>query len=222
MEETKVSTRNSLLTRVTKRMLVRAHADGTERGEALPDGIEQDVTAVGPISYITSDTQAQWYCIQTRPRHEKKVNEDLQSLGFSTYLPLMDQIHQWSDRRQSVEVPLFPRYLFLRSEYTAQVHHAVIRRWGVNQFVGIRGIALPIPDHEIASIEILLRRHVPVEPHPFLKVGERVRCKGGALDGLEGILVAKNRDYSLVVSIELLQRSLAVRIEGYDLELVKQ
>ncbi len=203
-------------------MRVCAHARGTEKGGAVPEGIVQDVAAGPPVSCLTRDDRARWYSIQTRPRHEKKVNEDLRSLGFSTFLPLMGQIHQWSDRRQAVEVPLFPRYLFLRSEYTPQVHHAVIRRWGVNQFVGIRGKALPIPDHEIANIELLLRRRVPVEPYPFLKVGERVRCKGGALDGLEGILAAKNKDYSLVVSIELLQRSLAVRIEGYNVELVRQ
>ena len=181
------------------------------------------VGVTGPsVGSAAADDRRQWYSIQTRPRHEKKVHEDLQTLGFSTYLPLMDQIHQWSDRRQTVQVPLFPRYLFLRSEYTPRVHHAVIRRWGVSGFVGIRGNALSIPDQEIANIELLLKHRVPVEPYPFLKVGKRVRCNGGALDGLEGILVAKNKDYSLVVSVELLQRSLAIRINGYDLEAVQQ
>ncbi len=165
---------------------------------------------------------ARWYAIQTRPRHEKKVDEDLQSLGFSTYLPQMKQLRQWSDRRQTVELPIFPRYLFIHSAYSPDVHHTVISRWGVCNFVGIRGQALSIPDQEIANIETLLERQLPVEPYPFLSVGARVRCRGGALDGLEGILVGKNKDWSLVVSLQLLQRSLAVRVFGYDVELVPQ
>jgi transcription antitermination factor NusG len=202
--------------------LVCAFANGTEKGGAVFTGLDEAIGGASGSALTVSADASKWYSVQTRPRHEKKVNEDLQSLGFSTYLPLIEAIHQWSDRRQAVHVPLFPRYLFLRSQYTPQVHHTVIRRWGVNNFVGIRGKAVAIPDVEIANIELLLQRRVQVEPCPYIQVGERVRCRGGALDGLEGILVGKNRDYSLVVSIELLQRSLAVRIEGYDLELVKK
>ena len=195
--------------------------DGTEKGGAVLFSTCHGVRFEQPRSSVGGDHSPKWYSIQTRPRHEKKVNEDLRSLGFSTFLPLQQKIHHWSDRKQAVEIPLFPRYLFVRSEYTPEVHHIVIRRWGVTGFVGVRGKALPISDVEIANIELLLRSNAWVEPCPYLKIGERVRCRGGALDGLEGILVGKNRDYSVVVSIELLQRSLAVRIEGYDLELVK-
>jgi transcription antitermination factor NusG len=159
-----------------------------------------------------------WYAIQTRPRHEKKVDADLRSRGFWTFLPTIEQIHQWSDRRKKVQVPLFSRYLFIRSLYKPEVHHAVISLPGVNGFVGVRRQALPIPDSEIANVQLLLTHKIPLEPYPFLKVGQRVRCRGGVLEGLEGILVSKNKDYSVVVSVELLQRSLAVHISGYNFE----
>jgi len=163
-----------------------------------------------------------WYAIQTRPRHEKRVHEGLRSLGFWSFLPMVEQVHQWSDRRQKVQVPLFSRYLFIQSLYNPEVHQAVIKLPGVNGFVGASKQALPIPNSEIATIQLLLSRRIPVEPHPFLKVGQRVRCRGGALDGLEGILVSKKKDYSVVVSIELLQRSVSVHINGYDLEPVRE
>lgn len=166
----------------------------------------------------SAENELSWYAIQTRPRHEKKVDEDLRARGFWTFLPLIEQVHDWSDRRQKVQVPLFSRYLFIRSLYHPEVHHAVIRISGVAGFVGVHRQALPIPDSEIAAIQLLLSRKIPVEPHPFLKIGQRVRCLGGALDGLEGILVSKNKDYSVVVSVELLQRSLSVRIDGYNFE----
>ncbi len=180
----------------------------------MPAGIEMDGTV--------NEHAVRWYAIQTRPRHEKKVDEDLKSLGFSTYLPLIKQIRQWTDRRQAVEVPIFPRYLFIHSAYSPHMHQSVISRWGVCSFVGIRGQALPIPDQEIANIEILLKSGVPAEPFPFLNIGDRVRCRGGALDGLEGILVSKNKDYSLVVSFELLRRSLSVRLFDFEVEPVQQ
>jgi transcription termination/antitermination protein NusG len=164
------------------------------------------------------DVKPSWYAIQTRPRHEKKVDADLRALGFCTFLPMTEQIHRWSDRRQKVQVPLFPRYLFLRSVYEPNVHHTVISFPGVDGFVGVRGRALSIPDCEIANVQLVLTQKIPFEPYPFLKLGQRVRCRGGALEGLEGILVAKSKDYSVVVSIELLQRSLAVRIDGYNFE----
>lgn len=195
-----------------------ARPDGTEKGGAMAVSYEPDVA----VEESDSNEGVRWYAIQTRPRHEKKVDRDLRLVGFSTYLPLIKQIRQWSDRRQAVQLPLFPQYLFIHLAYSPHVHQAVISRWGVCNFVGIRGKALPIPDQEIANIEILLERRLQVEPYPFLRVGARVRCRGGALDGLEGILVGKNKDSSLVVSLNLLQRSLAVRVVGYDVELVRQ
>lgn len=86
--------------------------------------------------------------------------------------------------------------------------------------MAINGLAVPIPDKQIEDIQALLATEAACTPYPFLKVGRRVRIRGGSLAGVEGILVAKNADRSLVVSIELIQRSVAVRIDGYDIETV--
>ena len=159
-----------------------------------------------------------WYAIHTRARHEKSVTAQLQLLGVTTFLPLIRQTHRWSDRQKTIQCVLFDCYAFVCLESYAQKHLPIVKTPGVLGFVGIGGVGLPIPDIEIESIRTLLANNIPCTPYPFLRTGRRVRIRGGCMDGLEGILVAKNSDQSLVVSIEMIQRSLAVRIEGFDLE----
>jgi transcription antitermination factor NusG len=159
-----------------------------------------------------------WYAIHTRARHEKSVTAQLQGIGVTTFLPLMRQTHRWSDRQKTVECVLFDGYTFVCLESYAQKHLPIVKTPGVVGFVGIRGVGLPIPDKEIEDIRSLLANNIPCTPYPFLRTGRRVRIRGGCMDGLEGIFVARNSDQSLVVSIGMIQRSLAVRIDGYDLE----
>jgi transcription antitermination factor NusG len=161
--------------------------------------------------------QAQWYAIQTRPRHEKKVTAELTEKHIDSYLPLLNQMHRWSDRRKLVQVPLFPGYVFVRANLDPEIRVAVLRSCGAIAFVGPQREPLPIPDSEIEDIRTLLLTKVPLTPFPFLKIGQRVRVRGGALDGLEGILVT-NGHRRLVISVESIQRSLSITIEGYDLE----
>jgi len=96
----------------------------------------------------------------------------------------------------------------------------VLRTTGVFGFVGAKGNGAPIPDKEIEDIQTLIGASVPFSLYPFLQVGRRVRIRGGCLNGIEGILVAKNEDQSVVVSVELIQRSLAVRVSGFSLEMI--
>ena len=117
-----------------------------------------------------------------------------------------------------VQLPLFPTYVFVRIPETLDTRRAVLSTNGVTSFVGGRGSGVPIPECEIESVRTLLTRDVSFQVHPFLNVGQRVRVRGGSLDGVEGILLAKNDDLSLVVSIQILQRSLSVRIAGYQVE----
>jgi hypothetical protein len=102
----------------------------------------------------------------------------------------------------------------------AEERLAVLQTPGLVGFVGIRGLGLPIPDKEIEDIQTLLAQSITCALYPFIRMGQRIRIRGGCLDGVEGILVAKNSDRSLVVSIELIQRSVAVRIDGYDVETI--
>ena len=142
----------------------------------------------------------------------------LEEKGLTTFLPLVTEVHRWSDRRKVVELPLFSCYAFVHMAASAEARLDVLQTRGVIGFVGIHGVGIPIPDKEIEDIKTLLARDAPCTPYPFLKLGKRVRIRGGCFDGVEGILVGKNRDRSLVVSIELIQRSVAVRIDGYDVE----
>jgi transcription antitermination factor NusG len=159
-----------------------------------------------------------WYAIHTRSRHEKSVTAQLQRTGVTTFLPLVPQTHRWSDREKTVQCVLFDCYTFVCLESYSQEYFHIVQTPGVLGFVGIRGVGLPIPDKEIEDIRNLLANDIPCSPFPFLRTGRRVRIRGGCMDGLEGILAAKNSDQSLVVSIEMIQRSLEICIDGFDVE----
>ncbi len=134
---------------------------------------------------------------------------------METYLPITQDVHRWSDRKKKVEVPLFSCYVFLRCALTPQDRTQVYRIDSALGFVGgSAGVA--IPDDQIENVRMLLSRAAPWRSHPFLKVGQRVRVRGGAFDGVEGIFLSENGDHSLVISIDAIQRSMAVRIDGYD------
>lgn len=161
--------------------------------------------------------EPQWYAVQTRPRHEKKVVAELSEKRVDSYLPLLNEVHHWSDRRKIVQVPLFPGYVFIHAQLDINVRVTVLRTWGALGFVGPQREAISIPESEIEDIKTLLRTKIPLCQYPFLKVGQRVRVRGGALDGVEGILVT-NGQKKLVISVASIQRSLSITIEGYDLE----
>lgn len=159
-----------------------------------------------------------WFAVQTRPRHEKKVAAELHKKGINALLPLCSQKRQWSDREQVVQMPLFSQYVFVRIAQNLDTRISVLRTNGITNFVGTRGIGIPIPNEQIERIETVLAQGISVSPHLFINVGKRIRIRGGALDGLEGILTAVNGDQTLVVSVELIQRSLAIRLTGFAIE----
>ncbi len=166
----------------------------------------------------TEVKQAQWYAVRTRSRHEKLVARQLEKQGIQSYLPVVTKISQWSDRRKQVEEPLFSGYAFVRLDPSSSERVRVLQTQGVVNFVGVQGAGIPIPDREIENINLLLASKIVYEERPFLHVGQRVRVCGGALDGMEGILTAENSDRSVVISIGLIQRSLSVRVAGYNVE----
>lgn len=159
-----------------------------------------------------------WFAVQTRPRFEKKVALELQEKGIHCFVPLQAVKRQWSDRKQLVSLPLFPGYTFVCIAVNQNSQVAVLRTNGVVRLVGSRGVGTPIPDQEIESVQSLIKLNVPFEPYPYLKVGQSVRIRGGALDGIRGILTGINGDQSLIISVELIQRSIAMRVAGFDVE----
>jgi transcription antitermination factor NusG len=159
-----------------------------------------------------------WYAVQTRARHERVVAHRLQEFGISSFLPLVREEHRWSDRKKIVELPLFNCYVFVKMAPTNQHRLRVCQTDGVFQIVGTRGEGIPIPEEQIEAVRALVSQRLPWSVHPFLRIGQRVRIRSGALNGVEGILVARSGERTLVVSVDVIQRSLAVRIEGYDVE----
>jgi transcription antitermination factor NusG len=159
-----------------------------------------------------------WYAVQTRARHEKVVVDRLGEHGVETFLPLATEIRRWSDRKKTIQSPLFNCYIFARIAPTNIDRLRVLKVNGVLGLVGKRGEGTPIPDDQIESVRILVGNGEPWHSHPFLQIGQRVRIRSGALDGMEGVLVSRNGDRTLVISIDAIQRSLAVRVEGYEVE----
>ena len=160
----------------------------------------------------------QWFAVHTRSRHEKVVAQEVRDQGITTFLPLVREERRWSDRRKVVESPLFTCYVFVKMVPRNDERFRVLRVNGVLRFVGSHGVAIPIPDEQIQAVQLLLEKRLPFCSHPFLKIGQRVRIRSGALSGVEGILVARSGERTLVISLNAIQRSLSVRIEGYDVE----
>ncbi|MBI3475550.1 MAG: UpxY family transcription antiterminator [Acidobacteria bacterium] len=159
-----------------------------------------------------------WYALHTRARHERVVEHRLREEGMETFLPTIRETHRWSDRKKVVDVPLFSCYVFVRCTLNADDRTRVHRVDSVLGFVGTRGSGVPIPDEQIENVRAVLSQTTPCRTHPFLKVGQRVRVCGGAMDGVEGVFLSENGDHSLVISVDVIQRSLAVRIDGYQVK----
>ncbi len=160
----------------------------------------------------------EWYAVHTRARHEKTVMTQLEQDGIEALLPTFTQARQWSDRRKVVSLPLFSGYVFVRVSFENGERLRVLRKAGVLGFVGCGRRAVPIPEEQMESVVSLMEEPVDYGPYPYLTVGRRVRIREGALKGLEGILLRVDDQQSLVLSIDLIQRSVKVRIEGYALE----
>lgn len=159
-----------------------------------------------------------WYAIHTYPRHEKKVDRGLRGAGITSFLPLLTQAHRWSDRRQTVDVPLFPCYTFVQIQPVPEARVAVLKTPGVIGLVGKTGEGTAIPDGEVNRVRSVLAERLTCVPYPFLKRGQRVRIRGGSLDGVEGIWLGQKNGGTLIISVELIQQSIAVSVEGYDVE----
>jgi transcription antitermination factor NusG len=160
-----------------------------------------------------------WWALYTRHQHEKAVAEMLSAKGFEVFLPLYDSQRRWKDRKMMLSLPLFPCYLFVRGGIDRRLE--VLTTPGVHMILCKGDHAATIPEDEIQAIRRAVEGHFRIEPHPFLKCGERVRVKQGALTGVEGILVRKKNMYRLVLSVDLMARSVAVEIDASDVEPVK-
>ncbi len=162
--------------------------------------------------------EPRWYAAYTHSRHEKRVAEHLQQIGVESYLALYTATRQWNQRRAQVELPLFPGYVFVRIPLAERVR--VLSAPGVAYLVGTRGEPMPLADDEVEPLRDCLSHNLPAEPIAYLSAGSRVRVVAGPLRGLEGVIVRRDGGTRFVVSIDLIMRAIAIKIEGFDLELV--
>ena len=161
-----------------------------------------------------------WYAVWTRSRQEKAAAGILSSLGVQHYLPLKSEVRQWSDRRQTVKVPLFEGYLFVCMNPLKESRLSVLKVPGIVGFVGNQNGPLPIPDKEIDDIQTVLAAQPKWCVLPTLEAGDRVRVIRGALTGVEGKLVRVSSESRLLISIEMIRQSLAVQVNRGDVELL--
>lgn len=160
-----------------------------------------------------------WCALQTRYRFEKKVAEQLSGKGIGVFLPLRKENRAWSDRQKVITVPLFPGYTFVRSDRSGLRRLLILQTGGVMGFVSFAGTAALVSPKQIEDLQLLLAADVPFSLYPFLQVGQRVRIRGGCLRGVEGLLTQRDQE-KLVISVESIQRSLAIEIQGYEMEMI--
>jgi transcription antitermination factor NusG len=153
-----------------------------------------------------------WFALQVRMRHESGVADHLEGKGYEWFLPLYKTRRRWSDRVKQVDSPLFPGYLFCR--FNPHDRLPILKTPGVTQIVGYNHVPVPVDEQEIEAIRTLVASGVPNFPCAYLEVGSKVRIEAGALRGLEGILMELKGKRRLVLSITLLQRSVAVEIDS--------
>jgi transcription antitermination factor NusG len=169
-----------------------------------------------PLLIDTSNPASNWHALYTRHQHEKVVAQILMRRGFEILLPLCKSVRRWKDRTKVLSVPLFSCYLFLKG--------GLDRRWdilntpGIYDLVSSGGQPIAIPTHEIDAIQQAVNSGFRLEPHPFLRIGERVRIKRGPLAGLQGLLVRQRNICRLVLSVEMLGRAAAVEVDSFLVE----
>jgi len=163
-----------------------------------------------------ANSDAAWYALYTRHQHEKTVASLLLSKGIQVFLPLYSSVHKWRDRDRMLLLPLYPGYVFLRDRLNCKLH--ILTTPGVHSIVGTAGGPEPIPEFEIDAVKRIIESSLAVEPHPFLRCGDWARVTRGPLEGIEGFLLRKKNAYRLVLSVEMLMKSVAVEIDASMVE----
>jgi len=166
----------------------------------------------------TNNPTLSWYALYTRHHHERNVALALAGKELEAFLPLYTSVRHWKDRDKKLQLPLFPGYVFLRNPTGRW--QSILATPGVHSVVGFAGRPAEIPVSEIDAVRRVVGSPFHVEPHPFLKCGDRVRVTAGPLQGLEGRLLRKKSLWKLLLSVQMLQRSVAVEIDATMVERV--
>lgn len=167
----------------------------------------------------TDTTSLRWYAVYVRSRHEFTVRDQLAAARIEQFLPTVERLRRWKDRKKLVTFPLFPGYLFVRIPKSRDALLSVLKTKGVVRFLGkTPGSPEPVPDAQIESLKTLVASGRDIEVYPYLREGQRVRIRWGPLAGIEGILKEKRGQHILVLSIDILQQGASVRVDAADVE----
>ena len=175
-----------------------------------------DSSLIPPIRTAHHSSLKLWYAAYTCANHEKRVAQQLAVRAVEHFLPLYESVRRWKDRRVQLQLPLFPGYVFVRLALRDRLQ--VLEIPSVARLVGFNGTPTPLPDREIEALMAGLAGGVRAVPHPYLKVGRRVRITSGPFEGLEGILIRRKNELRFVISLDLIQRSVAVHCDAADVE----
>ncbi len=163
----------------------------------------------------------EWYAVHVKSRHEAKVNDRLVLKGVESFLPTVERVRKWKDRKKKVQFPLFPGYLFVHTTNEADKLLGVLKVAGVVRMIcTVPGHPDPIPDDQITYLQKLIENKEELDPYPYLNEGQQVRITKGALAGVEGILVKKLDKHLLVLSVDVLQQGVALQISASEVEKV--
>jgi transcription antitermination factor NusG len=160
--------------------------------------------------------ETHWYAAYTCANHEKGVTQQLERRSVECFLPLYESVRRWKDRRVRLQLPLFPGYVFVRLALRGRLQ--VLEIPSVVRLVGFNALPLALPDSEIESLRGGLAQQPRVEPHPYLHAGRRVRIARGPFAGSEGVLLRRKGAYRVVLSLEMIMRSLAVEVDLADIK----
>jgi len=180
-----------------------------------PDALSGETPSVSGGPALAAPAQARWYAVYTCANHEKRVADQFASRTVEHFLPQYESVRRWKDRKVRLHLPLFPGYVFVH--LALQERLRVLQIPGVVRLVGFNGSPAPMLEEDVNRIRQFLGQGWRVEPHPYLQVGRRVRVVRGPLTGMEGIVARRKNRSRLVLSFDLIQRSMAVEMDEGDL-----
>jgi len=163
--------------------------------------------------------ELQWYVVHVRSRHEFSATERLVKSEIDTFLPIVERLRRWKDRKKLLAFPLFPGYLFVNIPKNNIIKLAVLKTPRVVRFIGLTpGEPEPVPAEQILALKKLVESKETLDPYPYLKEGNRVKMKSGPLTGVEGILVERRGLHHLVLSVDILQQGVSIQVEASGVE----
>jgi transcription antitermination factor NusG len=188
----------------------------------MPTFAKDNMNSYSPLVSADDNSRSerdnpQWFALAVKPRFDKAVARTLANKGYETLLPMYKKQHKYAARNKASELPLFPGYVFCRFNVLTRL--PILTTPGVTQILGMGNRPIPLSEAEMFSLQRVIDVRFPLRPFPFLQAGQRVRIEGGMLTGVVGIVIRVKDSLRLILSISLLQRSVLLEIDGYQVSL---